>query len=293
MAAPKNNSAATGKSWMVQLPSGKKTVANAANGAANRASPTNQTIRIKQGLPQGASTNLTPLGLGLTSASRRQMMVQSCMTVGVRHPAVLQAMAQVERHLFVDEGLASRAYEDCALPIGHAQTISKPTSVARMIELVLQRLDTRPAKQLSALEVGTGCGYQAAVMAQVFGQVVSIERIRALGELAKKNLRPLRINNLRLVVGDGHAGVPEQAPFDAIIVAAAGSSIPTALLEQLNIGGLLIAPVVSASVTNAVSDAIQHQHDQSLHLVERRSRLDWQLTILDSARFVPLKAGVV
>jgi protein-L-isoaspartate(D-aspartate) O-methyltransferase len=287
--AASKNASASGKSWMVQLPSSK----DANTDPFKRSKPSADAIRIKQGLPQGAITNFKPIGLGLTSASRRQMMVQACIAAGVRHPAVLQAMAQVERHLFVDEGLASRAYEDCALPIGHAQTISKPTSVARMIELVLQRLDTRQAKQLTALEVGTGCGYQAAVMAQVFAQVVSIERIRALGDLARNNLRALRISNLRLVVGDGHAGVPENAPFDAIIVAAAGLKIPQALLDQLSIGGLLIAPVVHETPLDVVNNNVrQSQGDQSLHLVERRSKYDWQLTVLDSARFVPLKSGV-
>jgi protein-L-isoaspartate(D-aspartate) O-methyltransferase len=288
LAAPKPP-AVPGKSWMVQLPASK----DASVDPFKRSKPSADAIRIKQGLPQGASFNLKPVGLGLTSSSRRQMMVQACIAAGVRHPAVLQAMAQVERHLFVDEGLASRAYEDCALPIGHAQTISKPTSVARMIELVLQRLDTRQAKQLSALEVGTGCGYQAAVMAQVFAQVVSIERIRALGDLARNNLRPLRISNLRLVVGDGHAGVPENAPFDAIIVAAASAKIPQPLLDQLSIGGLLVAPVVHEASPEVVNgDYRQQQNDQSLHLIERRSKFDWQLTVLDNARFVPLKSGV-
>lgn len=220
-----------------------------------------------------------PSGVGLVSPASRDRMIQHCNALGIRHRGVLHALGIVDRHLFVDEALASRAYDDCALPIGYEQTISKPSSVARMIELVLNRNDGRPSGQLKALEIGTGCGYQAAVMAQIFGTVFSIERIRALADLARKNLRPLRLNNLRLVSGDGRLGLPSDGPFDAIILAAAGLDVPEALLKQMAVGGLLVAPVGS--------------QEQSLHLVERRSVQDWQVTVVDSARFVPLKHGTV
>jgi protein-L-isoaspartate(D-aspartate) O-methyltransferase len=220
-----------------------------------------------------------PIGLGMTSDARRQDMVRQCQVLGVKHPVVLAAMQAVPRHLFVDNALASRAYDDCALPIGHEQTISKPSSVARMIELVLQRRDQMAPQQLKALEIGTGCGYQAAVMSQVFKVVYSIERIKALGTLARERLRPFLLNNLRLSVGDGHLGLPQEGPFDAIILAAAGAKVPEALLQQLAVGGLLVAPV--------------GDDEQALHVVERFSTNDLRLTVLDAARFVPLKAGVV
>jgi protein-L-isoaspartate(D-aspartate) O-methyltransferase len=220
-----------------------------------------------------------PIGLGMTSEARRHEMVRQCQAMGVKHPSVLNAMQAVPRHLFVDNALASRAYDDCALPIGHEQTISKPSSVARMIELVLQRRDQIAPQQLKALEIGTGCGYQAAVMSQVFNLVYSIERIKALATLARERLRPFLLNNLRLSVGDGHLGLPREGPFDAIVLAAAGAKVPEALLEQLAIGGLLVAPV--------------GDDDQALHLIERFGTTDWRLTVLDAARFVPLKAGVV
>jgi protein-L-isoaspartate(D-aspartate) O-methyltransferase len=220
-----------------------------------------------------------PLSSGLNAVAHRQNMVHLCRAMGVSHQAVLTAMERVERHRFIDPGLASRAYDDTALPIGHEQTISKPSSVARMLEFLLNRRDQKKPNSLRALEIGTGSGYQAAVMAQLFAQVISIERIRALHELAKVNLRPLRVNNLRLVLGDGHLGLPSEAPFDAIILAAAGTEVPRPLIEQLAVNGLLIAPVGGGQ--------------QQLHLVERVHENRWQLTILDAARFVPLKEGVV
>ncbi len=219
-----------------------------------------------------------PAGLGLTAESHRERMIQACIEAGVRHPAVLNAMRAVERHHFVDEALASRAYEDCALPIGLEQSISKPTSVALMLEYLLRRTDDRPIKSLKALEVGTGSGYQAAVMAHLFGEVYSIERLRKLADLARDNLRPLRLGNLRLILGDGQQGLPEAAPFDAIILAAAGVQIPDALLNQLAVGGLLIAPVGA--------------DEQRLHWIERRGPQQWYQTELETARFVPLRTGV-
>jgi protein-L-isoaspartate(D-aspartate) O-methyltransferase len=207
-------------------------------------------------------------------------MVQALRTQGIREEPVLAAMARVPRHAFVDQALASRAYEDVALPIGQEQTISKPSTVARMIELLVQGRPASDLRTARALEVGTGCGYQAAVLAYVFGDVVSVERLRWLHEAARTHIRPMRLPNLRLVFGDGNDGVEAGAPYDAIVVAAAGDGIPDALLLQMKVGGRLIAPVRS--------------HDgatQALHLVDRPRRDDWTLTVLDAVRFVPLRRG--
>ncbi|MCO5107179.1 MAG: protein-L-isoaspartate(D-aspartate) O-methyltransferase [Burkholderiaceae bacterium] len=218
-----------------------------------------------------------PGGLGLASDRARARMVDALRRIGVRDARVLDAMAQVPRHAFVDAALASRAYEDVALPIGHGQTISKPSTVARMIELVAQSLPESRRAQASVLEIGTGCGYQAAVLARVFGQVLSVERVRGLHEQARNNLRAMRLANLRLVFGDGNLGVAQAAPFDAIVMAAAAEEIPDALLEQMRVGARLIAPI---GVTR-----------QALHLVERVEREQWQVTVLDAVRFVPLRTG--
>jgi len=228
--------------------------------------------------PDATPAPLPPSGLGLASERARANMVEVLARAGVRDPQVLGALLQVPRHQFVEPGLASRAYEDVALPIGHGQTISKPSTVARMIELVTAHLPRARRASAQALEVGTGCGYQAAVMARVFGQVVSIERVRGLHEQARTNLRMLRLSNLRLAFGDGHQGVAQGAPYDAIVVAAAGDAVPEPLLEQMRVGARLIAPVASGG-------------RQALHLVERVSTGEWQLTILDAVRFVPLRTG--
>jgi protein-L-isoaspartate(D-aspartate) O-methyltransferase len=218
-------------------------------------------------------------GSGLTSERARERMVEGLRAQGIRHDAVLAAMAAVPRHVFVDQGLASRAYEDVALPIGEAQTISKPSTVARMIELVAAERDAATLRAAKVLEVGTGCGYQAAVLAQVFGEVVSIERLRGLHEAARTHLRPMRLPNLRLVFGDGRQGVEAAAPYDAVVVAAAGESIPAPLLTQMKVGATLVAPVGDGGGR------------QSLHRVERPGRDDWTLTVLDAVRFVPLRRG--
>jgi protein-L-isoaspartate(D-aspartate) O-methyltransferase len=207
----------------------------------------------------------------MTSQRTRDRMVARLRENGIRDEAVLEAMASVPRHIFVDEGLASRAYEDTALPIGFEQTISQPFVVARMLEAV------RAQKPLAnALEVGTGCGYQAALLARLAKHVYSVERIAGLLEKARGNLRPLRLSNLRLVHADGAQGLPEAAPFDAIIVAAAAAGIPDALLQQLGPGGRMIVPVGSG--------------DQALCLIERTATgltEKW----LDAVRFVPLRGG--
>jgi protein-L-isoaspartate(D-aspartate) O-methyltransferase len=215
--------------------------------------------------------------MALTSERVRERMVERLRANGVTDQRVLNAMAVVPRHMFVDPGLATQAYEDAALPIGHHQTISKPSVVARMIELAAVG---RPLANV--LEIGTGCGYQAAVLSQVARDVYSIERIKPLFERAKTNLRPLRIPNIRLHYGDGRIGLPAVAPFDAIVIAAAGLDVPHALLEQLAIGGRLVAPVGS-----------QEGQSQVLTLVERTGPAQWRESRLDRVFFVPLKSGVI
>jgi len=177
-------------------------------------------------------------GIGMTSQRTRGRMIERLREQGLRDERVLGALAVVPRHLFVEEALASRAYEDTALPIGFAQTISQPYVVARMIEVLVQ--DREPGK---ALEVGTGCGYQAAVLAQIFPEVYSIERIKGLHERARANLLSLRLANLRLAHGDGYAGLEKAAPFQAIVVAAAAPRVPEALLRQLAPGGRMVLPL--------------------------------------------------
>ena len=206
--------------------------------------------------------------------SIRNAMVQRLSQKGITDTLVLQAMQTIPRHLFLDSALGAQAYVDASLPIGHQQTISQPYIVARMIEIMRNRNNLA-----HVLEIGTGCGYQAAVLSLFSDQVYSIERIRALHELAKANLRPMRIANIRLHYGDGRLGLPEQAPFDGIILAAAGMDVPESLLQQLRIGGRLVAPV--------------GDKQQALWLIERQSRSHWQRTVVEPCNFVPLHSGVV
>nr|WP_315261574.1 protein-L-isoaspartate(D-aspartate) O-methyltransferase [uncultured Duganella sp.] len=215
-----------------------------------------------------------PRQSALVSDGVRRAMVQRIARQGVQDQVVLAAMDSVPRHLFMDEGLAPQAYVDASLPIGHHQTISQPYIVARMIEVM------RNGGQLKrVLEIGTGCGYQAAVLACVAQEVYSIERIKPLHELAKANLRPLRVPNLRLQYGDGMLGLPQAAPFDGIILAAAGMEVPQALLDQLAIGGRLVAPV--------------GVHTQHLELITRIGKQEWTSETLEGCHFVPLRPGVI
>ena len=215
-------------------------------------------------------------GIGMTSQRTRARMVERLRDEGIRDERVLAAMAAVPRHVFVEEALASRAYEDSALPIGFGQTISQPYVVARMLEELGRARD--PGK---VLEVGTGCGYQAAVLAQVAREVYSVERILALLERARANLLGLKLANLRLVHGDGAAGLEKAAPFDSIVVAAATAQIPQALLRQLAPGGRMILPQKTHGASRA---------GQRLVLVERGAR-GFTETALDPVRFVPLEPG--
>ena len=220
-------------------------------------------------------------GIGMTSQRTRDRMIERLRSQGIRDEGVLAAMAAVPRHLFVEEALASRAYEDTALPIGFGQTISQPYVVARMIATLRERPKLEPARLGKVLEVGTGCGYQAAVLCHVADEVYSIERIGALLDRARGNLRSLRLSNLRLVHGDGNKGIEKAAPFDAIIVAAAAPQVPEALRNQLAMGGRMILPV---RVPGADSGA------QRLLFIERTAR-GFAERELDPVRFVPLETG--
>ncbi|WP_211474220.1 protein-L-isoaspartate(D-aspartate) O-methyltransferase [Collimonas humicola] len=213
----------------------------------------------------------------MVSDGVRKAMVARVAKQGVTDAKVLAAMESVPRHMFMEPGLSSQAYIDASLPIGHHQTISQPYIVARMIEIMR---DNQQGGVLNrVLEIGTGCGYQAAVLSLVAKEVYSIERIKPLHELARSNLRPLRIANIRLHYGDGMLGLPQVAPFDGIILAAAGLEVPQALLDQMTIGGRLVAPVGS--------------RHQVLQLIQRTSKFDWTSTTLEDCHFVPLRAGTV
>jgi protein-L-isoaspartate(D-aspartate) O-methyltransferase len=220
--------------------------------------------------PQGA---IVRSDLMATEAPRRAMAARVARQ-GVGDPQVLTALETVPRHMFIEPALSSQAYADVSLPIGHNQTISQPYIVARMIELL--KGSGQPLRHV--LEIGTGCGYQAAVLAFVAQEVYSIERIKPLHELAKANLRPLRIPNLRLQYGDGMLGLPQAAPFDGIILAAAGLEVPRALLEQMAIGARLVAPV-----------GAQAQH---LQRIIRTGKSEWTSETLEACHFVPLRPGI-
>jgi protein-L-isoaspartate(D-aspartate) O-methyltransferase len=211
------------------------------------------------------------LGIGMTSQRTRMRMVQRLRDQGIRDEAVLAAMAEVPRHIFVDEALAHRAYEDIALPIGFGQTISNPWVVARMLELVRSG---QPMKKV--LEIGTGCGYQAAVLSHLAREVHSVERLSALVIKARVNLRELRITNVRLRHADGVHGLEHAGPFDGIVMAAAAPSVPEALVGQLAPGGRLVLPLGA--------------REQRLALIEHTAQ-GYPQSVLDAVRFVPLLPG--
>ena len=207
-------------------------------------------------------------------------MVQQLQHGGIRDGRVLAAMQAVQRHCFVDSDLLSQAYPDTSLPIGLQQTISKPSVVARMVELLMQGGLRGPDGKLGrVLDIGTGCGYQAVVLGQLASEVYSIERLRDLHEKARANLRPLRIANVHLILGDGMAGFAKGAPYAGIIAAAGGEAVPDAWIEQLAYGGRLVAPIATAAGQQAL-------------VVIDRSRQGIQQTILETVNFVPLKSGV-
>ena len=211
-------------------------------------------------------------GIGMTSARTRDRLVQRLKDQGIRSDAVLSRIRNVPRHLFVDEALASRAYEDTALPIGHGQTISQPYVVARMTEALLDGFTGE-----TVLEIGTGCGYQTAVLAPLVKRIYSVERVPELLRKTRQRLRELDIYNVQFRPGDGWKGWPKYAPYDGIIVAAAAPVVPEKLLEQLAPGGRLVIPVGPAG-------------RQELMLVTRRND-HFEQQSLGAVSFVPLVPG--
>ena len=213
----------------------------------------------------------------MDSSAVRQAMVRKLAAQGLGDPAVLQAFATVERHRFVDSALVAQAYEDTSLPIGLGQTISKPSVVGRMLELLLAGRN-QPLGRV--LEIGTGCGYQAALLSVLCREVYSMERLRGLHEKARENLRPMRLPNLHLLLGDGMLGYAAGAPYAGIVAAAGGEAIPSAWTDQLAVGGRLVAPA-------ALQPGRQHL------VVIDKTHNGLQQTVLEPVLFVPLKSGVV
>ena len=221
----------------------------------------------------GARVTGTHSGIGMTSQRTRMRMVERLRSQGIRDEVVLSVLGEVPRHLFVDEALASRAYEDIALPLGFGQTISSPYTVARMSELV-----RAGAPVLKVLEIGTGCGYQAAVLSRLAKEVYSIERLAPLLAKARKHFRELRASNVRFRHGDGQLGMPEVAPFDVILMSAAATHVPRELLGQLTVGGRMILPISEAG-------------EQRLRVIERSAH-GYVEKKMDVVKFVPLLPGV-
>lgn len=218
------------------------------------------------------TSNPRTRGIGMTSQRTRDRLIDRLRSRGISDPRVLEAMRSLPRHLFIDEALASRAYEDTALPIGNNQTISQPYIVARMSEAVLSA-----EKRDKILEIGTGSGYQTALLARLFTRVYSVERIRVLYEQTARLLHDMQITNIGLRCADGYQGLPHLAPFDAIIITAAPPEVPAPLLEQLASGGCMVLPVGS-------------QGSQSLLRITRKGN---QLTeeLLEHVSFVPMLTG--
>lgn|SRR5574340_233389 len=210
-------------------------------------------------------------GIGMTSERTRLRMVERLRQQGIASERVLTALGSVPRHIFVEEALASRAYEDIALPLGFGQTISNPYTVARMTELLCGGDLTK------VLEIGTGCGYQTAVLARLAREVYSVERVAQLLAKARRHLRELRLANVRVKHGDGALGLAEVAPFDGIIVTAATARVPEELLNQLAVGGRMVVPLGSG--------------EQRLCLIERDGQ-GFRETRLEAVRFVPLLPGI-
>lgn len=214
-------------------------------------------------------------GIGMTSQRTRERLVQRLRDEGIRNQAVLGAIRNTPRHIFVEEALASRAYEDTALPIGQGQTISQPFIVARMTELLLEAAG--PLE--TVLEIGTGSGYQTAILSKLVKRVYSVERIKSLQTQARKRFQELHIRNIRLHHRDGGMGLPEYAPFDGILVTAAPEGIPRALVDQLRVGGCMILPIGSRS-------------EQVLVRVTR-TRTGYEKELLEQVVFVPLLGGTL
>ncbi len=215
--------------------------------------------------------NLRLAGIGMTSARTRGRLIERLRADGIQDETVLAAMFEVPRHIFIDEALATRAYDDVSLPIGHGQTISQPYIVARMTEVL------RNGKQLNrVLEVGTGCGYQAAILAKVAKEVYSVERIQPLYDRARKTLRELKLFNVNLRHADGAVGLADAAPFDGIIMACAAPALSAVLREQLAVGGRMVVPMGT--------------QEQYLYLIER-DESGFRESRLEQVKFVPLVMG--
>lgn len=212
-----------------------------------------------------------------TQQRQRARMIERLKSQGINDSRVLEAMNKVPRHIFVQEAFASRAYEDTALPLGMRQTISQPYIVAKMIEILYKDRQTLG----KVLEIGTGCGYQAAVLAQLTLQVFSLERIATVLDLAKKHFQTLKETRIRVKYTDGNNGLPEAAPFDSIIVAAAAPSIPSALLQQLAVKGRLILPVCDE----------HNPENQYLSQIDHLTPGNYKETRLEAVKFVPLLGG--
>ena len=219
----------------------------------------------------------SPHGIGLDSQAVRLRMVQKLADQGLTDARVLSAMGSIERHRFVDSALVNQAYEDTSLPIGLGQTISKPGVVSRMLELLLKGHSRKIGR---VLEIGTGCGYQAAVLSLLCDEVYSIERLRGLHDKARENLRTLRLPNVHLLFGDGMDGYAKGAPYAGIIAAAGGEAVPQTWLDQLAVGGRLVAPVAAAA-----------GKQQALMVIDKTPQ-GLKQTVLESVHFVPLKSGI-
>jgi protein-L-isoaspartate(D-aspartate) O-methyltransferase len=229
---------------------------------------------------RGVSVPLaSPTGMGLDSSAVRARMVQKLAEQGVQDNVVLDAMGRIERHRFVDSALVNQAYEDTSLPIGLGQTISKPNVVARMIALLREAPGLQAAPMGRVLEIGTGCGYQAAVLSLLAREVYSMERLRGLHDKAKENLRPMRLPNLHLMFGDGMLGYPKGAPYSAIIAAAGGEAVPQAWIDQLAMGGRIVAPMQTTA------------GQQALVVIDKTPQ-GLQQSLLEAVHFVPLKSGI-
>ena len=212
----------------------------------------------------------------MDSSAVRQSMVKKLALQGVADAHVLAAMGRVERHRFVDSALVNQAYEDTSLPIGLGQTISKPGVVSRMLELLRQGSTKRLGR---VLEIGTGCGYQAALLGELCDEVYSIERLRGLHDKARENLRPMRLANVHLLFGDGMQGYAKGAPYAGIIAAAGGESVPAAWIDQLAVGARLVAPVATAGARQAL-------------VVIDKTPQGLRQSVMETVHFVPLKSGV-
>lgn len=219
-------------------------------------------------------SSATHRGIGMTSQRTRERLIQRLRDEGIQNQTVLEVMRNTPRHIFVDEALASRAYEDTALPIGQGQTISQPFIVARMTELLM---DAGPME--TVLEVGTGSGYQTAILSKLVKRVYSVERIKSLQLLARKRFQELHLRNIRLHHRDGGMGLPEYAPFDGILVTAAPEGIPRSLVDQLRVGGCMILPIGNRSEQVLVRVTKTHN--------------GYEKELLEQVIFVPLLGGTL